>query len=144
MSNQFIFKEFVISTDKSMLKIHDIVVMLRKSYWAADRSEEIIIKSIENSLCFGVYHGDKQISFGRMITDYSTFAYLCDVIIDEEYRGQGIGKALVSYIIEYPELQEVKTMLLITSDAHKLYEKYGFANLENPSKLMIRIKKDIL
>jgi GNAT superfamily N-acetyltransferase len=144
LNNPLIFKEFVISADKSMLRIHDIVAMLRKSYWAAERSEEAIMKSIENSLCFGVYHGDKQISFGRMITDYSTFAYLCDVIINEEYRGQGIGKALVNYIIEYPALQEVKTMLLTTSDAHKLYEKYGFANLENPSKLMIRRKKDIL
>lgn len=137
------FKDYIISADKEMLKIDDITVLLKKSYWAAERSKEKIIKSIENSLCFGVYDKDKQIGFARMITDYATHAYLCDVIVDDAYRGQGIGKALVAYIMEYPELQDIKTMCLLTNDAHKLYEKYGFANMDNPNKFMMKRKKDI-
>lgn len=134
-------KEFIISSDKSMIKIEDVVAMLSKSYWAAARSKEIIIKSIENSFCIGVYHKDKQIGFARMITDYATYAYLCDVIIDEEYRGQGIGKELVGYILDHPEIKDIKSLWLQTKDAHKLYEKYGFESVNDTSKLMIKGKK---
>ena len=136
-------KEFVISSDKSMIKIEDVAALLGNSYWAAARSKEIIIKSIENSFCFGVYHKDKQIGFARMITDYATYAYLCDVIVDEKYRGQGIGKELVRTILEHPELEDVKSLWLQTSDAHKLYEKYGFEGVNDTSKLMIKRKKAI-
>ena len=136
-------KEFIISTDKSMIKIEDVAALLGKSYWAAARSKETIIKSIENSFCFGVYHKDKQIGFARMITDYATYAYLCDVIVDEKYRGQGIGKELVRTILEHPELEDVKSLWLQTSDAHKLYEKYGFEGVNDTSKLMIKRKKAI-
>jgi diamine N-acetyltransferase len=139
--DMFSFKEFTISSDKTMIKIDDVVALLGKSYWASRRSKEKIIKTIENSLCFGVYYKDKQIGFARIITDYTTFAYLCDVIIDDEYRGQGIGKALVSYIIEYPELRDVSSINLKTNDAHKLYEKYGFGSIEDPGKYMTRKKK---
>ncbi|OGO78668.1 MAG: hypothetical protein A2Y23_00770 [Clostridiales bacterium GWB2_37_7] len=75
-----------------------------------------------------------------MITDYSTHGYLCDVIIDEQYRGMGIGKALMTYIMEYPALQDVRTMCLMTNDAHKLYENYGFANMKDPGKFMMKRK----
>lgn len=137
------YKDFVISSDKSMFKLNDIFALLGNSYWASERSKEKIVKSIDNSLCFGVYHRDKQIGFARMITDYATHAYLCDVIVDEEYRGHGIGKALMEFIMEYPKLQDVKTMCLLTKDAHKLYEKYGFANLKDPGKFMMNRRKDI-
>lgn len=142
--NEFsLYKKFIISADKSMLKLKDIFALLKKSYWASERSQEKIIRSIENSLCFGVYDRDKQIAFARMITDYATHAYLCDVIVDEEYRGQGIGKAMMNYIMEHPKLQDIKTMSLLTNDAHKLYEKYGFANMEDPSRFMMKRRKDI-
>lgn len=136
-------KEFIISSDKSLIKIEDVVALLKNSYWAAARSKEIIVKSIENSFCIGVYHKNKQIGFARMITDYATYAYLCDVIIDEEYRGQGIGKELVGYILEHPNLEDVKSLWLQTKDAHKLYEKYGFESVQDTSKLMIKRKKTI-
>lgn len=136
-------KEFIISSDKSLIKIEDVVALLKNSYWAAARSKEIIVKSIENSFCIGVYHKNKQIGFARMITDYATYAYLCDVIIDEEYRGQGIGKELVGYILEHPDLEDVKSLWLQTKDAHKLYEKYGFESVQDTSKLMIKRKKTI-
>lgn len=136
-------KEFIISTDKSLIRLEDVFELLRKSYWATARSHEIIIKSIENSFCFGVYHNEKQIAFARMITDYATYAYLCDVIVDEEYRGQGIGKELVGFIIEHPELKDVKSLWLQTSDAHTLYEKYGYERVNDTSKLMIKRRKVI-
>ncbi|MDF2520580.1 MAG: GCN5-related N-acetyltransferase [Clostridia bacterium] len=131
-------KDFVISSDKAMLRIDDIFAMLQKSYWAAERSRERIVKSIENSMCFGVYHGSRQVGFARIITDYVVNAYLCDVIIDEEYRGNGLGKELMSFIMNSPELQEVKNWTLATNDAHKLYEKYGFGSLKKPENFMIK------
>jgi|GEM_PF-93722 len=137
------YKDYKISAEKSMLKLGDIVRLLGASYWASQRSKEKIIRSIENSLCFGVYHENKQIAFARMITDYATFAYLCDVIVDEDYRGAGIGKALMDYIMEYPKLQNIRTLCLMTNDAHKLYEKYGFSNMDDPSRFMWNRRKDI-
>lgn len=135
------YKDYVINADKAMIKYDDVFALLSKSYWASARSKEHIMKSIENSLCFGVYYKEKQIGFARIVTDYVTHAYLCDVIVNEEYRGQGIGKALMTFIMEYPSLQDVKTICLLTNDAHKLYEKYGFLNMEDPRKFMISRRK---
>ncbi|MDF2841439.1 MAG: N-acetyltransferase [Clostridia bacterium] len=135
------YKDFLISADKNLIKIDDVAALLGKSYWASRRSREKIINTIEHSLCFGVYTQNKQIAFARIISDFTTFAYLCDVIVDEEYRGHGIGKALVAYILAYPELKEVSTINLKTSDAHKLYEKYGFKSIDDPEKYMTRKKK---
>lgn len=137
------FKDYIISADKAMIRYDNVFALLNKSYWASARSREQMTKSIENSLCFGVYSKEKQIGFARIITDYVTHAYLCDVIVDEAYRGQGIGKALMTFVMEYPSLQEVKTFCLLTSDAHKLYEKYGFTNMEDPGKFMINRRKSI-
>lgn len=132
------FGRYFISADKSLLHLDDIVALISKSYWAPDRSREDHITSIENSICFGVYDGDKQIGFARIITDYATQAYLADVIIDENYRGQGIGKALVGFIMEYKPLQKVKSWSLLTKDAHTLYEKFGYGYLEDPKRYMRR------
>ncbi|UJF34957.1 GNAT family N-acetyltransferase [Paenibacillus hexagrammi] len=119
------FREYVISSDKSLLQIDAIASFLRRSYWAGERALGTIEKSIENSMCFGVYHEDKQIAFARIVTDYATMYYLADVYVDEQYRGQGIGKALVQEIIHCEELQGL-TGLLGTKDAHELYEQFGF------------------
>lgn len=130
------FGDYFISADKCLLCLEDIIAMLNKSYWAPDRSREAHITSIENSICFGVYDGKKQIGFARIITDYATQAYLADVIIDENYRGQGIGKALVGFIMEYQPLQKVKSWSLLTKDAQTLYEKFGYGYLEDPKRYM--------
>ena len=123
-------KEFTISTNKSKLDINAIYNFLSiESYWAKGRSIETIQKSINNSLCFGVYEDKKQIGFARVVTDLSTTYYICDLFVLPEYQGNGIGKAMVEFIIAHPSLKNLSGLLL-TADAHGLYEKYGFENSE--------------
>lgn len=116
---------YKISTDQSLISLEKVCGWLAKSYWASHRSVETIKKSIENSLCFGVYHEGEQIGFARVITDYATMYWLGDVIIDEQFRGKGIGKDLVRCIVEYQEINDLRGVLA-TSDAHDLYRKFGF------------------
>ena len=111
------------SEDKSKLDLEKIFQLLSNSYQAQGRSRDMIKKSIEKSFCVGIYFYESQIGFARVITDYCTFAYLCDVIIDENYRHQKIGHQLLKYIIEHNELKSVK-WLLKTSDAQKFYEDF--------------------
>jgi GNAT superfamily N-acetyltransferase len=130
---------FYISIDKSKLDIPRIHNFLCSSYWAENIPLGILEKSIQNSLCFGLYEEHQQVGFARVITDYATSALLKDVFILEPYRGQGLGKWFVQYILEYPELQDVQRWLLGTKDAHGLYRRYGFKNLTEPEKMMIRL-----
>ncbi len=133
--------DYIISSDKSLINLDTVEALLSGSYWAADRSREKIKTSIENSMCFGVYDGARQIAFARVITDYTLFAYLCDVIVDEEYRGKSVGKKLMNYIISCDELKEVRSWTLKTKDAHGLYQQYGFEKPSNPDLYMQRILK---
>lgn len=119
------FQEYLLSDDPALLQIDKIHAMLAKTYWASERSRETIARSIAHSLCFGVYHAGEQIGFARCITDYAVSFMLVDVIIDERYRGQGLGKALISFITSHEKLQGM-TGTLATRDAHTLYEKFGF------------------
>jgi N-acetylglutamate synthase-like GNAT family acetyltransferase len=119
--------EYEISTDKERLDlalIHDFLA--NQSYWAKGIPFEVMKKSIENSLCFGVYRQEKQVGFARVVTDFATTAYIGDVFILEPYRGKGLGKRLVKSIVDYPKLQGFRLWLLGTKDAHELYGKYGF------------------
>ena len=116
---------YFISDDKSLLQLDRVCGMLSTTYWAKDRPKADIEKSIEHALCFGVYQNGVQVGFARCITDYATTYYLCDVVIDEAHRGQGLGKALVKYITEHECLAGAMG-ILGTRDAHGLYEKYGF------------------
>ena len=129
-----------ISTDRNRLDLAYIHRYLSEEcYWALGRSLDIVEKSIANSFCFGVYAGDRQIGFARVVTDYATFAWLCDVFVDDAYRGQGLGKRLVATIVAHPELQGLRNFILATRDAHGLYERYGgFAPLDKPEKWMIK------
>lgn len=102
---------------------------LRRSYWAQNRSRETVAKSLENSLCYGIFEGDRQVAFARVVTDSCTFAYLCDVFVDESYRGRGLSKRLLDAILAAPELATLRRFLLATTDAHGLYERYGFKRL---------------
>ena len=122
---EIMFKDYLISDDKGKLQIDRITQLLNNSYWAENRSKEVIEKSIENSLCFGVYKNDKQIGFARCVTDYATVYWLADVIVDDDYKKQGIGKALVEVAINHDELKGCFG-ILATRDAHGLYEQYGF------------------
>ena len=132
-----VYKEnFRISTDKSKLEIKVIHDFLSRSYWSENIPVETVQKSIEGSLCFGVYENSRQIGFARMITDKATFAYLADVFIIENYRGQGLAKWLMNEIMNYPELQGLRRWLLATKDAHGLYLKSGFLPLDKPERIM--------
>jgi len=127
---------FSISTNKSKLDLAMIHNFLKNSYWSEDIPVAVVEKSIANSFGFGVYEDSKQVGFARVITDYTTFAYLGDVFILEGYRGQGLGKLLVKSILEHPEVQGVRKWLLGTRDAHELYRQYGFQNLARPDVYM--------
>ena len=127
---------FYISTEKEKMDIDLIHSFLTRSYWAEGISKEIIRRSVEGALCFGVFENDKQVGFARMITDRATFAYLADVFIIEEYRGLGLSKWLIEVILSHPELQGLRRMMLATRDAHELYKKFGFTPLNNVDRWM--------
>ena len=128
-----------VSTDKNKLDVPFIQHFLKDIYWAAGRTIEEVQITIDNSFCFGIYLNDKQIGFARVITDYVVFAYLMDVFIVEEHRGKGYSSILINSMMTEPKLKEVKIWRLATSDAHFLYEKFGFNLLAHPEKLMEKI-----
>ena len=131
---------YTISTDKTRLDtglIHNF--LSEDSYWAQDRPYDVVERSIDHSLCFGVYAGTEQVGFARVVTDYVTFAWLCDVFIVEPHRGQGLGKRLVETVVAHPDLDGIRLFSLATRDAHELYRRYaGFEPLEVPEKWMAR------
>lgn len=125
-----------IDTMQSRLDIDFIHEFLRHSYWAEDVPRSVVAKSIEHSLCFGVYDGDEQIGFARVISDFATYAYMADVFIVEEHRGKGHGRTLVQAIMSHPDLQGLKRWQLATKDAQGLYAKFGFTPLATPERWM--------
>ena len=128
-----------VSTDKNKLDVPFIQNFLKDTYWAKDRTIEVVQISIDNSLCFGIYLNDEQIGFGRVITDLVSIAYLMDVFIIEEHRGKGYSTILINTMMTEPKLQQIKIWGLATLDAHFLYKKFGFTEVVNPEKLMERI-----
>ena len=128
---------FTVSTDKSRLKLPVIHNYLcNESYWAKGITLETLIRSIENSLCFGVYQDTEQIGFARVISDQATFAYVADVFILEPFQGQGLSKKLLKTILEHDDLQGLRRWMLGTADAHGLYNQFGFKELSNPERFM--------
>jgi len=130
-----------VSTDKSKLDIPFIQNFLKDIYWAAGRTIEEVQTTIDASFCFGIYLEGKQIGFARVVTDYVVFAYLMDVFIDEKHRGKGYASILINAMMIEPKLQDVKIWRLATSDAHFLYEKFGFTPLAHPEKMMEKVIK---
>jgi GNAT superfamily N-acetyltransferase len=140
--------EFLFSTAKSKLNISYIHEFIsEKSYWAKGVPIEIVQRSIDNALCFGIYHvadgNIKQIGFARLITDFATFGYLADVFIDEAWRKKGLSKILIDFIFEMEELRGFRRFMLATADAHGLYAKVGFAPLKNPARFMEKHQPDV-
>lgn len=128
---------YLISTDKEKLDINYIHHFLSKeSYWAKNIPIEIVKTSIEGSLCFGVYENNKQVGFARVITDYATFGYLADVFIDKNYRGKGLSKELMKFIMEQKVVKKLRRFMLATLDAHSLYAQFGFESQEGNKRLM--------
>ena len=130
-------KGYKISTDQDLLDL-DVIhnYLSNESYWSKGITKERVQRSIENSMCFGVYKDGKQVGLARVVTDKAIFAYLCDVFILDEYRGSGLSKWLLQTILAHPELQGLKRWTLATLDAHGLYKQFGFAPLGNPDNWM--------
>ena len=138
--------EYQISTDPSKLNLEVIHKYLsQESYWANGIPFEKVKKSIEHSLCFGLYHHDEQVGFARLITDKTSFAYLADVFILEKERGKGLSKWLLTTIQSHPELLNLRGWLLRTKDAHGLYEQFGWSKLseEQIQRFMVRFNPDV-
>jgi len=127
-----------ISTDPSRFDLDVVHGYLSRSYWAKGIPRSTVERSMAGSLCFGAFAGGRQIGFARVITDRATFAYLADVFVVEEHRGHGVASRLMEAIQAHPELQGLRRWLLVTRDAHPLYEKFGFRSLAHPEWLMER------
>ena len=127
---------YSISCDKAKLDRTVIHNFLAGCYWAMNIPRRLVDKSIEHSLCFGVYHRARQVGFARVISDYATFAYLADVFIIETERGKGLSQRLMEAIMSHPELQGLRRWQLVTRDAHSLYQQFGFETLKTPERHM--------
>jgi GNAT superfamily N-acetyltransferase len=123
--------EFLVSTDRERLDLDYLCRALNATYWAQGRPPEVIRTSVRNSLCFGLYRkgAREQIGFARVVTDQATFSWVCDVLIDERFRGKGLGKWLMACVVSHPNVRNT-TSLLGTRDAHGLYEKFGYQRSE--------------
>jgi len=136
--------EFLISTSHERLSLDVIHGFLTDCYWANGIPREVVLRSIEHALCFGVYDGKgAQIGFARVISDFATIAYLGDVFVLETHRGRGLGKWLMECIIQHPALQNLRRWILTTRDAHGLYSQVGFAPVKAPERFMERHRPDV-
>ncbi|HTH36929.1 MAG TPA: GNAT family N-acetyltransferase [Pyrinomonadaceae bacterium] len=132
-----------ISSEKDRLDVEMIHRFLaEESYWAQTRSVEQTRTAIEHSLCYGAYHDGRQIAFARVVSDQATFAYVGDVFVLDEFRGQGIGKRLMEAIVADPRLQNLRRWVLATRDAHGLYEQFEFSGLRHPERWMEKTAPD--
>lgn len=139
MAHEWRRGDYSISTETARLDwdvIHGYIS--GESYWGKGRSMERIRRSVENSLPFGIYKGDRQVGFARVVTDYATFAWIADVFVLEEFRGQGLSKWLMEVMLSHPELQGFRRWVLATKDAHGLYRQFGFKELLKPERWMER------
>ncbi len=127
-----------ISADPGRLQPDAIHAYLVRSYWSPGVPRAVVDRAIANSLCFGIYvaASNKQVGFARVVTDKATFAYLADVYVLEEHRGQGLSKRLVATIQAHPDLQGLRRFMLATADAHGLYAQFGFKPLAAPERVM--------
>jgi len=135
---------FSVSTDPVRLDLPLIHEFLSKrSYWAAGITLDLVRRSVQNSLCFGLYHHDRQIGFARVVTDRATFAYLGDVFVLEDYRNRGLSKRLLACVMQHPDLQGLRRFMLGTRDAHGLYQQFGFTSLASSERFMEIFHPDI-
>jgi GNAT superfamily N-acetyltransferase len=137
-------EDYLVSTDPALLDLPLIHEFLsNRSYWAAGIPLEVVRRSVENALCFGLYQGGRQIGFARVVTDRATFAYLADVFVLEAYRGRGLSKWLLDCVMGHADLQGLRRFLLGTRDAHGLYERHGFTPLTNPERFLEIFRPDV-
>ncbi len=135
---------YEISTDRDRLDVDLIFRFLsEESYWSPGIPRAVVERSIENSMCFGVYHDEAQVGFARIVTDKATFALVADVFILEPHRGKGLSKWLMHEVILHPDLQGLRRLLLLTSDAHSLYAQFGFTEIGNAWRFMEALNPDV-
>jgi len=136
--------DFLISTERARLDLDVIHGFLTNCYWAKGIPREIVTRSIQHSLCFGIYDGrGAQVGFARVISDFATFAYLGDVFVLEPYRGRGLSKWLMQCIMQHPALQGLRRWILLTRDSHGLYSQFGFTPLRAPERYMELHRHDV-
>jgi len=145
MDNITVYKDdYCITTNRAKLDVNAIHNFLStQSYWCQNIPVETVIKSIDNSLNFGLYYEDQQIGFARIISDFSTMAYLADVYVLPEHRGKGLSKWMMQVIMSHPELQGLRRWMLLTADAHGLYKQFGWKEIANPDRYMELHNKNI-
>jgi len=134
--------DLTISDDRSRMDREGVHAFLADSYWARGIPREIVDRSIDNSLCFGLYENGRQIGFARVITDYATFGYLSDVFVLESHRARGLATWLMRVVLGHPDLRGLRRWVLVTRDAQELYRKLGFRDLEDPSRYMEIVDRD--
>jgi GNAT superfamily N-acetyltransferase len=134
---------YEISTDPARLDVDAIHAFLTQSYWSPGIPRATVARALANSLCFGVFWQGQQVGFARVVTDRTTFAYLCDVYVLEAHRGHGLAKQLMDRVMKHPDLQGLRRMMLATLDAHGLYAQFGFTALAAPDRIMEVLKPDI-
>jgi GNAT superfamily N-acetyltransferase len=134
---------FLITTDPTRLDADAIHAFLHHTYWCENIPRDTVARALHYSLCFGLFGGAAQIGLARVVTDYATFAYLCDVYVLESHRGRGLGKWLIECVMAHPQLQGLRRFNLATRDAHGLYAQFGFQPLRQPDVHMERHKPDI-
>jgi GNAT superfamily N-acetyltransferase len=128
---------FEVSDDAARLDLSTIHRFIsQESYWAQGISQGVLARAIAHSLCFGLYQGPRQVGFARVVTDRATYGYLCDVFVDRDHRGAGLGKWLVACVLEHPDLQGLRRIALMTRDAHDLYRPFGFQALPEPTRYL--------
>ncbi len=128
--------DYEITLDPARFDLAAAHAFLSSSYWARDIPVAVLRKAIENSLCVAAFDGARQVGFARVVTDRATFAYLADVYVLEDHRGRGLSRRLVAALLGHPELQGLRRLMLVTRDAHGLYEKFGFTALAHPERVM--------
>ena len=128
-----------LSTDRARIDVDGVLALLHASHWGGAVTRDVLERSIENSVCVGVYDGARQLGFARAVTDLATYAYLTDVIVAPAARGRGVGSWMVQVLVEHPDLQGLRRMALLTRDAQTLYEKFGFSAKPTRSTYMERL-----
>jgi GNAT superfamily N-acetyltransferase len=134
---------FTVSTDPERLDVDAVHEFLSRSYWAAGIPRQTLARALRHSLCFGLYEGERQIGLARVVTDHATYAYLCDVYVLPERRGRGLGVWLMECVTAHPDLQGLRRFALVTRDAHALYRRFGFAEIQNPGRHLEIVRQGI-
>jgi ribosomal protein S18 acetylase RimI-like enzyme len=134
---------YSVTADRARIDVDAVHAFLTRSFWARGIAKELVAKSIQHSLCFGVFDGQAQVAFARVVTDYSTYAYLCDVYVLEEYRGKGLGVWMMESVMAHPDLQGLRRFQLVTRDAHGLYARFGFKAPDHPERQMEIFRPDM-